>query len=659
MDYPDDKQTSTDNSLSAADDPRNKNSKQHENQFNDTPLADNDYAYFTEEKSHFTDDNVYYTVTLSAPQALRGIDLDNLSLAFNFTANLTDVLNENQTNDEVQPRPYVAWEMALISVATVPVMFLIIFGNALVCVAIAKDRQLKAVQNWFIASLAAADLLVGLLIMPFTLANELMGYWVFGNILCDLWLASDVLLCTASILNLCMISLDRYWSITQAIKYVRKRTPKRAAIMIATVWLLSAIICLPPLIGWKQQRENKLYPKCFISEDVGYVIYSTMGSFYIPLMLMVVVYFRIYLAARERALRYIKKKEQRHAAAEADKLNKDRSTTTTSFSASTPNRTNTDRRSPNLSVIHQERETTSSEKPENFSDSESSDFPAHDKHHHHQSGHHKHNKNKSYENNNKASSEKKKLLSDSEGTSAALAPKKHNILSTSDDTDSDVVLPVKENGYRKININVDGNVTSGDENQKPLLGDSDQGAPPPPTHLPMIRNIVDGAGVQTEDAEMTCTTDDEVKNHIARDVQNEHGDENAAKIADVSKLKHITTILSPSRLQSPDSSFKPHSSYKKQRSEAEKQKRKIARAKERRATIVLGIIMAAFIICWFPFFTIYAVSTSFRLDVNRLCFNFFFWLGYCNSALNPVIYTVFNRDFRTAFHRLLTGRRNH
>jgi len=53
--------------------------------------------------------------------------------------------------------------------------------------------------------------------MPLSLANELMGYWAFGDVLCQLWLSTDVLLCTASILNLCLISLDRYWSITRTI----------------------------------------------------------------------------------------------------------------------------------------------------------------------------------------------------------------------------------------------------------------------------------------------------------------------------------------------------------------------------------------------------------------------------------------------------------
>ena len=91
--------------------------------------------------------------------------------------------------------------------------------------------------------------------------------------------------------------------------------------------------------------------------------------------------------------------------------------------------------------------------------------------------------------------------------------------------------------------------------------------------------------------------------------------------------------------------------------EAERQRRKIARAKERRATVVLGIVMASFIGCWLPFFSIYPAASLAGLRVPDVAFAVIFWLGYVNSALNPIIYTIFNRDFRHAFERLLFGRR--
>ncbi|XP_023931792.1 alpha-2C adrenergic receptor-like [Lingula anatina] len=201
------------------------------------------------------------------------------------------------------PSCYSTLHIALASVVVVAIMIGIIFGNIMVILAILTDNQLRSIQNSFLVSLAVADLLVGLLIMPLCLSYELMGYWYFGEVLCELWLAMDVLLTTASILNLCIISLDRYWSITRAVEYVKKRTPFRAGIMIATAWIISAIICLPPLIGWKKPQKPH---RCELTDDIGYVLYSTTGSFFIPLIIILVVYGNIFRAAKSRARRHVK-----------------------------------------------------------------------------------------------------------------------------------------------------------------------------------------------------------------------------------------------------------------------------------------------------------------------------------------------------------------
>lgn len=233
------------------------------------------------------------------------------SSPYNVSFGWNDSREFEVTVDPMEGFPYpsfYSWtRIILASVIVTLIMLLIVLGNVLVVVAIAVDRRLKGVQHWFIGSLAVSDLLVGLFIMPFSLANEVMGYWAFGNIICQLWLSTDVLLCTASILNLCLISLDRYWTITRPIDYVRSRTPRRAALMISVVWTLSMVISLPPLVGWKHHQPKHLgFSLCQLSSELGYVLYSTIGSFYVPLLVMVLVYVKIYLAARARARRTLK-----------------------------------------------------------------------------------------------------------------------------------------------------------------------------------------------------------------------------------------------------------------------------------------------------------------------------------------------------------------
>ncbi|KAI8483038.1 Alpha-2B adrenergic receptor [Branchiostoma belcheri] len=189
-------------------------------------------------------------------------------------------------------------EAVSVTVAGIIAMVGIIAGNCLVCAAVAKDRSLKAVQNWYLVSLAVCDLMVGALIMPFSLANEIMGYWYFGRVWCEVYLMMDVLACTASIWNLCLISLDRLWSVTNPIKHANKRKPKWVCGMITVAWLLSLAVCVPPLFGWKDDQH--LDGICDINASFEYSIYSSVGSFFIPLVLMTAMYTKIFMTVRKR-----------------------------------------------------------------------------------------------------------------------------------------------------------------------------------------------------------------------------------------------------------------------------------------------------------------------------------------------------------------------
>jgi len=78
------------------------------------------------------------------------------------------------------------------------------------------------------------------------------------------------------------------------------------------------------------------------------------------------------------------------------------------------------------------------------------------------------------------------------------------------------------------------------------------------------------------------------------------------------------------------------------------------RGRERRATVTIAIIVFGFVICWLPFSTLYLIDKLCNCGIKEHpAFTVIFWLGYCNSAINPVLYSIFNRDFRQAFHRLL------
>ncbi|XP_053259079.1 alpha-2C adrenergic receptor [Podarcis raffonei] len=181
--------------------------------------------------------------------------------------------------------------------------FLIVFtivGNVLVVIAVLTSRALRAPQNLFLVSLASADILVAALVMPFSLANELMGAWHFGKAWCNIYLALDVLFCTSSIVHLCAISLDRYWSVTQAVEYNQKRTPRRIKGIILLVWLLSALISSPPLVSKYWQPPGQAPATCQLNDETWYILSSCVGSFFAPCLIMVLVYVRIYRVAKLR-----------------------------------------------------------------------------------------------------------------------------------------------------------------------------------------------------------------------------------------------------------------------------------------------------------------------------------------------------------------------
>jgi 5-hydroxytryptamine receptor 7 len=84
-----------------------------------------------------------------------------------------------------------------------------VIGNILVCVAVFLVKKLRKPCNYLLVSLAVSDFCVALLVMPMAMLYEIKGNWSFGPTMCEIWVSFDVLSCTASILNLCMISVDR------------------------------------------------------------------------------------------------------------------------------------------------------------------------------------------------------------------------------------------------------------------------------------------------------------------------------------------------------------------------------------------------------------------------------------------------------------------
>ncbi|KAL2098818.1 hypothetical protein ACEWY4_005298 [Coilia grayii] len=190
-----------------------------------------------------------------------------------------------------------------LSVALAVLTLATALSNGFVITTIFLTRKLHTPANFLIGSLAVTDLLVSILVMPISILYTVSKTWTLGQIMCDIWLSSDITFCTASILHLCVIALDRYWAITDALEYSKRRTTRRAAVMIAVVWVISISISMPPLF-WRQAKAKDELKECVVNTDqISYTLYSTFGAFYVPTVLLVILYGRIYVAARSRILK--------------------------------------------------------------------------------------------------------------------------------------------------------------------------------------------------------------------------------------------------------------------------------------------------------------------------------------------------------------------
>ncbi|VDP90462.1 unnamed protein product [Echinostoma caproni] len=224
---------------------------------------------------------------------------------------------------------YDTWLFVIVIITLFLLIVITIVGNGLVFAALIRFTRLRSMSNVLIGNLALSDFLLALTILPLSAVNDATGHWLFGACLCDIWLAVDVFYCTASIWSLVAIAFDRFTATTFPIWYRSNQNQKRVLVYIVIVWILSGLICLPGLLGWgSKEIDEKLftpsngthYPNrtvkpstkthvydpqtgrydCVLFTEPHYVVYSAMGSFIIPLIIMIGLYLKIFIVLRAR-----------------------------------------------------------------------------------------------------------------------------------------------------------------------------------------------------------------------------------------------------------------------------------------------------------------------------------------------------------------------
>ncbi|XP_053546281.1 5-hydroxytryptamine receptor 6 [Bombina bombina] len=192
------------------------------------------------------------------------------------------------------------------------IIFLTTLGNSLLILLIFTQRSLRNTSNYFLVSLFMSDLMVGLVVMPPAMLNELYAKWVLDVDFCYIWYSFDVMCCSASILNLCVISLDRYLLIISPLKYKLRMTSCRALCLIVATWTLAALASFLPIgMGWHEpdfvlqhlnQTSGEQEKQCRLLVSLPYALVASFLTFFLPSAAISFTYCRILLAARKQAV---------------------------------------------------------------------------------------------------------------------------------------------------------------------------------------------------------------------------------------------------------------------------------------------------------------------------------------------------------------------
>ncbi|KAK9955886.1 hypothetical protein ABG768_015730 [Culter alburnus] len=237
----------------------------------------------------------------------------NATLPWNVSLEINNSYIKSNFSGDTQPTVK-NWAALFILV----IIFFTVAGNILVIMAVSIESKLHNATNYFLCSLAVADMLVGFLVMPASLISILYDHtWPLSEQLCPMWLFLDVLFSTASIMHLCAISLDRYIGIRDPFKYSLSNSLCKTMIKIISVWSISIVLSLPiPIMGFQDKQKVFVNGTCALNEP-RFVLVGSSVAFFCPLVIMVVCYYLTLRGLQKHSSSFpLESKNSKHSSAE-------------------------------------------------------------------------------------------------------------------------------------------------------------------------------------------------------------------------------------------------------------------------------------------------------------------------------------------------------
>lgn len=219
-----------------------------------------------------------------------------------YLAAMTNDSQDLLSHETVLPVAEVALSAAFLCLVNIG----IVVGNFLVLIIVWRTSKLHEPNYFFLCSLSVADLLVGLIYCPLLIVSVAKQCWMFGDFMCYAHAVTICISLNASLMNLCAISVDRYYFITRPLRYTEIVTRKKTIVAIVLVWTHSIFWAVAPLFGWGEYIYEDATDSCKPNWNghgllhKSYALGLALFCFLFPVIVMIVAYVKIFKAARKQ-----------------------------------------------------------------------------------------------------------------------------------------------------------------------------------------------------------------------------------------------------------------------------------------------------------------------------------------------------------------------